>query len=104
MGSNLEQAIPYGMITKERKDTIEKNRARHIWMGRDNEFKRLAGKPQSQVPLDLGSGSASKNKNRELADRLRAHNFNFGYTDKTELEKARIKNIQDAENKLQEYT
>lgn len=91
MGSKLDQAIPYGMIAKERKDTIEKNRQRHIWMGRDNEFKRLASKQQSQVPLNVES--SSKNHNRELADRLRSHNFNFGYTDKTELEKARIKNI-----------
>ena len=43
VGQNLEKATPYGMLTKERKDTIEKNRQRHIWMGRDNEFKKMTG-------------------------------------------------------------
>ena len=45
VGSKLDQAVPYGMLAKERKETIEKNRQRHIWMGRDNEFKRQAGSP-----------------------------------------------------------
>ena len=40
VGSKLDQAVPYGMLAKERKETIEKNRQRHIWMGRDNEFKK----------------------------------------------------------------
>ena len=101
MGSKLDMAIPYGQMAKERKDTIEKNRARHIWMGRDNEFKRLAGKPQDQVVLDL---SAQKSGNQELASKLRAHNFNFGYTDKTQLEKDRVKRIAEAEKTLQDYT
>ena len=97
MGSKLEQAIPYGLIAKERKETIERNRQRHIWMGRDNEFKRLAGKPQTEASPDKGSSSAN---NAELARKLRAHNFNFGYEDKADMEKARIKRIQESENRL----
>lgn len=91
MGSKLDQAVPYGMLAKERKETIEKNRQRHIWMGRDNEFKKSAANTQS-VDSRINPQLASKT-NSDLKEKLRAHNFNFGYTDKKELERARVKSI-----------
>ena len=60
-------------------------------MGRDNEFKSIAGKANEKPSNEL-IGSLD-NSNAELAKRLRAHNFNFGYTEKSELEKARVKSI-----------
>ena len=90
LGTNLEKATPYGMLTKERKDTIEKNRQRHIWMGRDNEFKKMAGLHEKEFEL---KSKIAPTSNNDLKERLRAHNFNFGYTDKKELERARVKSI-----------
>ena len=95
LGSKLDQATPYSLLTQERKDTIEKQRQRHIWMGRDNEFKRAIGSSPYDARAAKAS-SASKQANSELKDRLRAHNFNFGYTDKGEVERQRVKSIADA--------
>ena len=55
LGSKLDQATPYSLLTQERKDTIEKQRQRHIWMGRDNEFKRAIG----SSPYDARAAKAS---------------------------------------------
>ena len=87
MASDLDKAIPYGLMTKERKETIEKNRQRHIWMGRDNEFKRLAGKAHDRT---ANESAPVANSNNDLAKKLRAHNFNFGYENKADQERARI--------------
>lgn len=62
-------------------------------MGRDNEFKRATGSSPYDARGATKASSASKQANSELRDRLRAHNFNFGYTEKGELERQRVKSI-----------
>ena len=59
-------------------------------MGRDNEFKKMAGVHEKEFEL---KSKIERNQNSDLKERLRAHNFNFGYTDKKELERARVKSI-----------
>ena len=51
-------------------------------MGRDNEFKKMAGLHEKEFEL---KSKIAPTSNNDLKERLRAHNFNFGYTDKKEL-------------------
>jgi len=66
-------------MTNERKDTIAKQREPHIWMGRDNEFKKQARNQESALKKGYLDLQADAEAQREAANKLRKHNFTLGF-------------------------